>query len=174
MKPRALSGIFVLLVTACNQNIERISDGTRLEDSPQREAGLVSPFAMPEFSARAQDDGEDDAPPFVKAFFMHTWVEALYSVPANKNPNPEWSSPLIDSVDGRVWCTDCHISGQVNFANIPKRRLPLVDGYENDPEFMADLMRKWVGRLNSSEYGASAKLRGTVTCLTCHATNPAP
>ena len=174
MKLRILSGIFVLLVAACNQNIERISNGPRLEDAPQREEPLASPFAMPEFSAGDEEGEEADAPPFVKAFFMHTWVEALYSVPANRNPKSDWSSPLIDPVNGRVWCTDCHVSGQVNFANIPKQRLPLVDMYEDDPDFMADLMRKWVGRLNSDDYGASSKLSGTVTCLTCHETNPAP
>ena len=113
-------------------------------------------------------------PPFVKAFFMHTWVEALYSVPANNNPNPDWTSPLLDPVNDRVWCTDCHISGQVNFENIPKQRLPLTDVYENDHEFMADLMRKWVARLNSDEYFAKAKLSGPVDCLTCHATHPDP
>ena len=105
---------------------------------------------------------------------MHTWVEALYSDPANQNPNPNWSSPLIDAVDGRVWCTDCHISGQINFANIPKQRIPMVDVLESDHEFMADLMRKWVARLNSDDYFAKAKLTGTVTCLTCHETHPDP
>ena len=174
MKFRVLSGIFVLLIAACNQNIERISDGPRLEDGPQREGPLASPLTMPEFSAGDEEGEEADAPPFVKAFFMHTWVEALYSLPTNRNPKSHWNSPLIDPVNGRVWCTDCHVSGQVNFANIPKQRLPLVDMYENDPDFMADLMRKWVGRLNSDDYGASAKLSGTVTCLTCHETNPAP
>ncbi len=66
------------------------------------------------------------------------------------------------------------MSGQVNFANIPKQRVPLVTEYEEDLDFMADLMRRWVGRLNSDEFGASAKLTETVTCLTCHETNPAP
>ena len=172
MKLWTLSGILILFLAACNQNIERISDGPRLEDTPQPQAPLISPFVRPEFPGGA--DAADDAPPFVKAYFMHTWVEALYGVPANRNPKSDWSSPLIDSVNGRVWCTDCHVSGQVDFANIPKQRLPLVDRYENDPEFMADLMRKWVGRLNSEEFGARAKLSGAVTCLTCHETNPAP
>jgi hypothetical protein len=53
-------------------------------------------------------------------------------------------------------------------------RLPVTDQYEKDREFMADLMKKWVGRLNSDEYFAKAKLSGPVTCLTCHETNPAP
>jgi hypothetical protein len=35
-------------------------------------------------------------------------------------------------------------------------------------------MRKWVARLNSDEYFASAKLARPVDCLTCHATDPDP
>ena len=100
------------------------------------------------------------------------WVEALYSVPQNKHPNPKWQSPLQDPVNGRVWCTDCHVSGQVDFAKIPKMRDPMVDDLEKDKTFMVGLMKKWVARLNSDEFGAKAKLKGPVTCLTCHATNP--
>ena len=167
---------FALIVaTGCSQNMENVSTGERLEDAPPLVAEVESPLALPAVFDEASGVGEeDDAPPFVKAYFMHTWVEALYSIPANQNPNPNWSSPLLDAENGRVWCTDCHVSGQVNFENIPKQRLPMVDQYEADREFMADLMRKWVARLNSDEYGARAKLRGTVTCLTCHETNPAP
>jgi hypothetical protein len=125
-------------------------------------------------TAAAQSGPDREVLPFVKAYFMHTWVEALYSFPGNNNPNPNWQSPLIDPVGNRVWCTDCHVSGQVNFENIPKRRDPMVDELEEDLEFMADLMRKWVSRLNSDEYGARRKLTGPVTCLTCHETDPAP
>jgi hypothetical protein len=157
----------LILVAACNQNIESVSSGERLEDAPP-----VAPASSAPFGPAA--DGEPEVPPFVKAFFMHTWVEALYSVPANQSPNPEWVSPLLDPTDGRVVCTDCHVSGQVDFSRIPKQRLPMVDDFENDHEFMADLMKKWVGRLNSSEFGARAKLTGSVTCLTCHETNPDP
>lgn len=165
----------ILLAAGCSQNMEEVSTGERLEDAQPPATIADSPLALPPvFSEASVGAGEDDAPPFVKAFFMHTWVEALYSVPANQNPNPDWTSPLLDSETGRVWCTDCHVSGQVNFENIPKQRVPMVDQYENDLEFMADLMRKWVARLNSDEYGARAKLRETVTCLTCHETNPAP
>ena len=59
-----------------------------------------------------------------------------------------------------------------DFEKIKKVRLPLVDQFENDHEFMVDLMKKWVARLNSDEFDAKAKLKGPVTCLTCHATNP--
>ncbi len=157
----------LLLLAACNQNMEAVSTGERLEDAPAAVASADPPFAP-------SADDEAEAPPFVKAFFMHTWVEALYSVPANENPNPEWVSPLLDPVDGRVVCTDCHVSGQVDFSRIPKQRLPMVDDFEDDHEFMAELMKKWVGRLNSTEFGASAKLTGSVNCLTCHETNPDP
>jgi hypothetical protein len=159
------------LLAACSQNIQVVNSGEKLEDSPKPAA---DPNAAPlaRTGAEAAKGDEPEVPPFVKAFFMHTWVEALYSTPQNKNPNPKWQTPLKDSVDGRVWCTDCHVSGQVDFSKIPKRRVEMVDELEKDKTFMAGLMKKWVARLNSDEYGAKAKLKGPVTCLTCHATNP--
>jgi hypothetical protein len=158
-----------LLLAACSQNMDVAGAGERLEDSPKPVADTnATPLAHPGAAA----EQEPKIPPFVKAFFMHTWVEALYSVPQNKKPNPNWQSPLKDPVNGRVWCTDCHTSGQVDFSKIPKMRSPMVDDFEHDKAFMADLMKKWVARLNSNEFGAKAKLKGTVTCLTCHATNP--
>jgi hypothetical protein len=156
--------LLTLLLAACSQNIEVVE---RLEDS-------VKPTSDPNAAplARAGNGEEPKIPPFVKAFFMHTWVEALYSMPQNKHPNPNWQSPLKDPLNGRVWCTDCHTSGQVDFSKIPKMRSPMVDDLENDKEFMVGLMKKWVARLNSDEFGAKAKLKGPVTCVTCHATNP--
>ena len=176
MKRFWVLALLAVLAAACSQNMEEVPDGERLEDAAPPAPATGTPLAMPDVFGEAEVEGfgEDEAPPFVKAYFMHLWVEALYSVPANRNPNPAWSSPLTDPVNGRVWCTDCHVSGQVNFQNIPKQRVPLVDQYENDHEFMADLMRKWVARLNSEEFGARAKLSGPVTCLTCHATDPDP
>ena len=148
--------------------MEVSSSGETLADSPRP---VVDPRARP---LAAAGDAEDKMkiPPFVKAYFMHMWVEALYSVPQNKNPKPGWQSPLLDPVNGRVWCTDCHKSNQIDFEKIEKIRTPMVDQFENDKQFMADLMKKWVARLNSDEFDAKAKLKGPVTCLTCHATNP--
>ena len=160
--------LVALLLTACSQNIEVVNSGERLEDSPKP---VVDSNATPLKHAGASEE-EREVPPFVKAYFMHMWVEALYSLPKNKHPNPNWQSPLKDPVDGRVWCTDCHTSGQVDFAKIPKMRVPLVDQFEQDKEFMVGLMKKWVARLNNDEFQAKAKLKGPVTCLTCHATNP--
>jgi hypothetical protein len=165
--------LLLLFVTAsCNQNMEVVDSGETLENSPMPapQAPAAGSEAGP-FQAGAMDD---KVPPFVKAFFMHTWVEALYSPPQNNNPNPKWTSPLADPVNGRVWCTDCHVSGQVDFQRIPKMRMPMTEQFENDKAFMADLMKKWVARLNSDEFFAKAKLKGPVTCLTCHETNPAP
>jgi len=160
--------IVASLLVGCSQNIEVVNSGERLEDSPKP---AVDAKAAP--LARVPDgEQKSEIPPFVKAYFMHTWVEALYSLPKNKRPNPNWQSPLKDPVNGRVWCTDCHVSGQIDFSKIPKMRHPLVDDLEKDKTFMAGLMKKWVARLNSDEYGAKAKLKGPVTCLTCHATNP--
>jgi hypothetical protein len=159
-----------VFLVACNQNMEEVDSGETLENSPMP----VSEAPPVDASTGSPEGGEMEVPPFVKAFFMHTWVEALYSVPQNRNPNPNWESPLKDPVNGRVWCTDCHVSGQVDFERIPKVRLPLTERYENDRMFMADLMKKWVARLNSDDYFAKDKLKGPVTCLTCHETNPAP
>jgi hypothetical protein len=159
--------LFALLLAGCSQNIEVVSSGERLEDSPKPAADSnAAPLA------RAGSDDQPKIPPFVKAYFMHMWVEALYSTPGNKHPNPNWQSPLKDSENGRVWCTDCHTSGQIDFSKIPKMRNPMVDDLEKDKTFMVELMKKWVARLNSDDYGAKAKLKGPVTCLTCHATNP--
>jgi hypothetical protein len=159
----------VLLASGCTQNLEVASGSERLEDSP---SPVVNPNERP-LAQAVGDAGEKKVPPFAKAFFMHMWVEALYSTPKNKHPNPKWQSPLKDPVNGRVWCTDCHVSGQIDFAKIPKMRTPFNDDLEKDKEFMVGLMKKWVARLNSDEFGAKAKLKGPVTCLTCHATNPA-
>jgi hypothetical protein len=160
--------LFALLLAGCSQNVEFVNSGERLEDShkPVPDSN-AAPLARPEASADAKD-----IPPFVKAYFMHMWVEALYSPPQNKHPNPSWQSPLKDPENGRVWCTDCHMSKDIDFSKIPKMRNPMVDDLEKDKTFMAGLMKKWVTRLNSDEFGAKAKLKGPVTCLTCHATNP--
>ena len=155
-----------LLLAGCSQNVEMVNSGERLEDSPKPAADSSTPLA------RAGSTDEPKIPPFVKAYFMHMWVEALYSTPQNKHPNPNWQSPLKDPENGRVWCTDCHTSGQIDFSKIPKMRNPMVDDLEKDKTFMVGLMKKWVARLNSDEFGAKAKLKGQVTCLTCHATNP--
>jgi len=167
MKVRFLI-LITLLLTACSQNMDTANSGERLEDSPKP---VVDPNAAP-LAPLGNTEEAPKIPPFVKAYFMHMWVEALYSVPQNKHPNPKWQSPLQDPVNGRVWCTDCHVSGQVDFAKIPKMRDPMVDDLEKDKTFMVGLMQKWVARLNSDEFGAKAKLKGPVTCLTCHATNP--
>lgn len=167
MKVRFILSL-ALLLAGCSQNIEVVNSGERLEDSPKP---VADPSAAPLARASAGED-EPKIPPFVKAYFMHMWVEALYSTPQNKHPNPNWQSPLKDPENGRVWCTDCHVSGQIDFTKIPKMRHPMVDDLERDKTFMVGLMKKWVARLNSDEFKAKAKLKGSVTCLTCHATNP--
>jgi len=162
--------VLALLLAGCSQNIEVVNNGERLENAPKPQADAnAAPLAR---AADASGSGMGDVPPVVKAYFMHMWVEALYSPPQNKHPNPSWQSPLKDPENGRVWCTDCHMSKDVDFSKIPKMRIPIVDQFESDKMFMAGLMKKWVARLNSDDYGAKAKLKGPVTCLTCHATNP--
>jgi hypothetical protein len=165
----------LLLLAGCDQNVARVSTGERLEDAPPISVDpaarpLATP-AAPELTGDAIPGMEGKIPPFLKVFFMHQFVEALYSVPKNKHPNPKWESPLKDPANGRVWCTDCH-GDQFNFANMPKQRTPQTEKLEMDHEFMVELMTKWVARLNSDEFRAKAKLKGPVQCLTCHETDP--
>lgn len=170
MKVALLLLISLVLLNGCDQNMQAVSSNERLEDSPRPVVDpKARPLAMPGASG---SDQQMEVPPFVKIYFMMQWVEALYSVPQNKHPNPNWESPLADPVNGRVWCTDCHMDSDVDFSKLQKIRLPLVDQYENDKQFMVDLMKKWVARLNSSDFAAKAKLKEPVGCLTCHATNP--
>ena len=174
MKTICLLLSLILLLVACDQNVTRVSTGERLEDAPTitvDPAARPLAGAAPELTPDQIPGMEGKVPPFVKVFFMHQFVEALYSVPKNQHPNPKWESPLKDPVNGRVWCTDCH-GDQFNFANMPKQRFPQVDALEKDHEFMVELMTKWVGRLNSDEFRAKAKLKRPVECLTCHETDP--
>lgn len=165
----------LLLLAGCDQNVERVSGGERLEDAPpikvDPDARPLATPAAPQLTGDAIPGMEGKIPPFVKVFFMHQFVEALYSVPKNKHPNPKWESPLKDPDNGRVWCTDCH-GDKFNFAAMPKQRFSQNDVLEKDHEFMVDLMTKWVERLNSDKFGAKMKLKGPVQCLTCHETDP--
>jgi hypothetical protein len=160
----------LLILPACSQNVESVSNGGTIESDPKPDASAnLHPLGQPEEGAAA---GELEVPPFVKAYFMHNFVEALYSVPANKNPNPQWASPLKDPSNARVWCTDCHTDPSIDFSRIPKQKTPMNDQLENNHDFMVGLMTKWVARLNSDEFGAKAKLKQPVVCTTCHATDP--
>jgi len=171
---RILFVVSLFLLVGCNQNVTTVNTGERLEDAPPinvnpNDRPLAGP--APEMPGGGERGMEGRVPPFLKVFFMHQFVEALYSVPKNKQPNPNWQSPLKDPANGRVWCTDCH-GDQFNFANMPKERLPQTDALEQDHEFMVELMTKWVGRLNSDEFRAKAKLKGPVQCVTCHEKDP--
>lgn len=168
--------ISVLIVAGCNQNMESVNTGETLDSLPKIEVDPnARPLARAGGAGGGMGDGEGgmgEIPPFVKAYFMQQFVAALHSVPGNRNPNPRWASPLADPENGRVVCTDCHPNN--DFTRLPKQeKTPLVAKLEQDHEFMVDLMKKWVARLNSAEFGAKAKLKQPVTCTTCHATNPA-
>jgi hypothetical protein len=160
-----------VFLTGCDQNVTRVGGNEQFKDAPPIK---VDPNAKPLAGAGGGEGalpGMGKVPPFVKVFFMHQFVEALYSVPKNKHPNPKWQSPLKDPTNGRVWCTDCH-GTQFDFAKMPKQRFPQVDALENDHEFMVELMTKWVERLNSDDHDAKMKLKSPVQCTTCHETDP--
>ena len=97
MKSFLLLFVGFLFLASCNQNMEVVRSGEKLTDSPKPVANSnPRPLAMP------GDAGEPKIPPFVKAYFMHQFVEALYSKPKNFNPNPNWASPLKDPENGWV------------------------------------------------------------------------
>ena len=175
MKKKLVSVVLLAAFAAgCDQNVTRVSGGESLEDAaPIKVDPDARPLAgnAPALSDEQIPGMEGKVPPFLKVFFMHQFVEALYSVPKNKQPNPKWESPLKDPVNGRVWCTDCH-GDKFDFTKMPKQRFPQTDALENDHEFMVELMTKWVGRLNSDEFRAKAKLKGPVQCTTCHEKDP--
>jgi hypothetical protein len=161
--------LLILIVASCNQNMEVVRNGETFSESAKPVSANAKPLAA------AVNEGGMQIPPFVKAYFMQHFVAALYSTPQNFNPNPKWASPLKDPENGRVWCTDCHKDAQLDFAKMPTiEKNPMIAQVEKNKAFMADLMRKWVARLNSDQFDAKAKLKHPVDCLTCHETNPAP
>ena len=87
MKVRSfvLIALAALAVASCSQNMEVVNSGERLEDSPRP---VADPNAAP-LARQGDTGGAPQIPPFVKAYFMHMWVEALYSTPGNKHPKSE-------------------------------------------------------------------------------------
>ena|SRR5688500_7197623 len=173
MKALIFAASLLLMLSGCDQNVERVGTGERLEDAAPVTPDVLPPAGPFQGGAGAADrmSGAPEKMPIYKVFFMHQFIEALYSVPKNQQPNPDWKSPLKDPVNGRVWCTDCH-RDDFDFARMPRQRHPETAELEKNHEFMVELMTKWVGRLNSDEFRAKAKLKQTVTCTTCHAKDP--
>jgi hypothetical protein len=109
MRTTVLFLSLAILLAGCDQNATRVGGNERLEDAPPIKVDPNDrPLAgvAPPLSDEAMPPGmEGRIPPFHKVFFMHQFIEALYSVPKNKMPNPNWQSPLKDTENGRVWCT---------------------------------------------------------------------
>ena len=159
--------VLALPLSGCSQNIEVVNSGETLEDSPKPAA---DPNVKPLAAAAANAEGED---PAVREGVLHAYVGRGPLQSAAEQASE--SELAVASERSREWTRVVH-------------RLPRHTGYrffedseDADPhgrrsgerqDFMVGLMKKWVARLNSDEFGAKAKLKGTVTCLTCHATNP--
>ena len=117
MRPLALVIPLALILSSCNQNMETVRNGEALSASPK--TGCQHQCA----SARHSHGGDamPDVPPFVKAYFMHQFVEALYSTPQNFNPNPKWATHAVRSRKRTgVDCTDCHVNTQNRFREDPQ------------------------------------------------------
>src|SRR5258708_7480183 len=97
VRKSALIVLLFTLLSSCNQNMSS-GNGEPLANAPKPVANVnPRPLAQPGSDIQTTTQ----VPPFVKAFFMHQYVEALYSTPKNFNPNPNWASPLADPVNGR-------------------------------------------------------------------------
>jgi len=169
----------LLLLLGCNQNAESVGSGETLDSGPRPAADAGSRTLSGAGAANAprgpMQGGEGGRPDpqamLNKAYFMQHFVAALASLPTNNNPNPKWSSPLKDAQGGKVKCGDCHTT--VDMSGLPPQQSsPAIEKLHADKAFMIDLMTKWVAKLNNPEFGAKAKLKGEVTCTTCHATDP--
>jgi hypothetical protein len=169
----------LLLLLGCNQNAESVRTGETLENGPRPAADASARTLSGAGAANAprgpMQGGEGGRPDpqamLNKAYFMQHFVAALASLPTNKNPNPKWSSPLKDAQGGKVKCGDCHTTTDMSGLP-PQESSPAIEKLHADKAFMIDLMTKWVAKLNNPDFAAKAKLKGEVTCTTCHATDP--
>jgi len=174
MRTLVLTFSFLLLM-GCNQNAESVNTGETLADGPKAAAGgeaTLSGADAPRGPMQGGEGGRPDPQAMLnKAYFMQHFVAALYSTPANNNPNPKWTSPLTDAQGGKVKCGDCHT--KADMSGLPQQEnSPAIEKLHADKAFMVDLMTKWVAKLNNAEFGAKGKLKTEVTCTTCHATDP--
>jgi hypothetical protein len=168
----------LLLLLGCNQNAENVSTGETLENGPKPVADAnARPLSgagaeAPRGPMQTGEGGRPDPQAMLnKAFFMQHFVAALTSIPTNSNPNPKWSSPLKDAQGGKVKCGDCHTKADMSSLP-PQQSSPAIEKMHADKAFMVDLMTKWVAKLNNPDFAAKGKLKGEVTCTTCHATDP--
>jgi hypothetical protein len=163
--PRFLLGLFV---GALLGYLVKGLQAAREEFAPREPGGGgrgPAPHALP---ARPAEGAEAE---IAKVHFMKKFVAALRSPPENAKPNPRWTSPLADSGDP-IECRHCHDATQFDFdamqANLDPGR-EAVEPYRRDRSFMVPLMERWVERLNERN---AERLRGVVTCTTCHAEDP--
>jgi hypothetical protein len=169
----------LLLLLGCNQNAESVNTGETLENGPKpgvdasaRTLSGTGAANAPRGPMQGGEGGRPDPQAMLnKAYFMQHFVAALTSLPTNNNPNPKWSSPLKDAQGGKVKCGDCHT--KADMSGLPQQESsPAIEKLHADKAFMIDLMTKWVTKLNNPDFGAKAKLKGEVTCTTCHAMDP--
>jgi hypothetical protein len=168
-----------LLLLGCNQNAESVNGSETLESGPKpvadasaRTLSGAGAANAPRGPMQGGEGGRPDPQAMLnKAYFMQHFVAALTSLPSNNNPNPKWSSPLKDAQAGKVKCGDCHT--KADMSGLPQQEIsPAIEKMHADKAFMVDLMTKWVTKLNNPDFAAKGKLKGEVTCTTCHATDP--
>jgi cytochrome c553 len=101
---------------------------------------------------------------------MLSFVRALTSRPANRNPAPGWQPLLKDPETKSVLCAVCHGDlGAMMEENIGRLASRRPADYADDRVFMVDLMERWVEEMNRNGRDLLAK---PLSCTDCHEADP--
>ena len=116
-------------------------------------------------------DPRDDETRFsVLPPLMIRFVKALKERPTNQNPAANWKPLLKDPTTPAMLCSLCHVdTGKAMEQNLARFDRPPPKEFSQNKAFMANLMERWVHRLNRE---AKTYLVKAVVCLDCHDTDP--
>jgi hypothetical protein len=101
---------------------------------------------------------------------MVRFVKALKERPTNRNPAANWKPLLKDPSTPSMLCSVCHGNpGKRMEQTVARSDTPPLKEYAQNKAFMANLMERWVERLNRE---AKPYLVKAVVCLDCHDSDP--
>jgi len=187
-KPNFLMGLLLGVVVGGLGAIA-FTGGKKVPAKTQEEDHSTHAHAQPNSPAKLPEDhppaggGAGGAPPHAgggadrgassaaKSHFMKKFVKALTEPPENKWANGKYK-PLLKDASNPLACANCHDPEKYNVEGM-KAMDPghhKVQRFRENPNFMVQLMRKWVARLNQLH---ADKLTKRVECADCHAIDPA-